>query len=224
MLTGEYRERFEELHLDGMVAKDGGDHVSAMALFDRAADLAYEHDDPLKRMHALTPGARARWTLGGYDEATERLEIAADIAAELDLPDEEGITISNIGRIAAVKTVHTVPAADQATALRATAVPEFREAYRMLKGHPHLYYRYANAQHGSVVTALAGERRLAARLVAEGLGVAFRKSAEPYDQVRTYAINQNRGGLAQLVAATVLIPFGNKTPLVAGLARRKLIR
>jgi tetratricopeptide (TPR) repeat protein len=222
MLEGESREQFEQLNTAGQLAKQAGDHESALAIFEKADQLAIAHDDNLKRMHALTPAARALWSLDRYDEATAKLEAASEIAAELDLTDEKGITISNIGRIAAVKTVHTIPIGRQKTVLRAEAVPRFREAYKTLKGHAHLYYRYANAQHGSVISAMAGERRLTGRLIAEGVRVAFRRSEEPYDQKRTYEINPR--GLVQLLAATALIPLGSRTPLLARYARNRLIR
>lgn len=222
MLTGEFSEQFEQLHAAGMAAKDADNHELALATFTQADALAADHDDPLKRMHALNPAARALWSMGRYDEASDTLHTAEGLAADLDLSDERGIIVSNLGRIAAVKTVQTVPVAQQAATLRTEAVPQFREALGILDGNPHLYYRYANAHHGSVIAALAGERKLSARLVIEGLSVAFRRSAEPYDQVRTYKVNWK--GLVQLAAATALIPFGNRTPVAAGLARSKLVR
>lgn len=222
MLIGEFREQFEQLHAAGQSAKEAGDHAEALVVFEEADQLAIKHNDNLKRMHALTPAARALWSMGRYDEASAKLEIASDIARELDLLDERGVTISNIGRIAAVKTVHTVPVEQQSETLAVEAVPKFKEAYNILKGHPHLYYRYANAQHGSVVSAVAGERRLAGKLVAEGARVAFKRSEEPYDQKLTYQINKR--GLLQLVTAAALIPFANRTPLLAKVVRSKLIR
>lgn len=59
MLTGEFRERFEELRAIGQATKDAGDHERALASFEEAEQLAMQHDDSLKRMHALTPAARA---------------------------------------------------------------------------------------------------------------------------------------------------------------------
>ena len=221
MLTGEFREQYNALHGSGMAAKDAGEHETALDAFVQADTLAGEHDDSLKRMHALNPAARALWSMERFDEAAAKLDTAASIAAELGLSDEQGITVSNIGRIAAVKTIHTVPVAQQPRVLKDEAVPKFREAFDTLRNHPHLYYRYANAQHGSVVSALAGERRMAGRLIAEGFRVAFRRSPEPYDQVRTYEIS--RKGFVQLLAATALVPFGNRTPVAAGIARRKLV-
>ncbi|HJQ09357.1 MAG TPA: tetratricopeptide repeat protein [Candidatus Saccharimonadales bacterium] len=222
MLSGDFRERFEELNTIGQAAKDAGDHERALATFEEAHRLATEHDDNLKCMHAITPAARALWSMGRYDDASVKLETASDIARELDLTDELGITISNIGRLATIKTVHTVPVEQQREILRAEAAPKFSEAYNILKDHPHLYYRYANAQHGSVVSAMAGERRLACKLVTEGFRVAFRRSEEPYDQRRTYQINKR--GLLQLAAATALIPFADRTPFFAKAVRNKLIR
>ena len=221
-LIGESLAQYETLHAGGMAAKEVADHETALAAFTQADGLARENDDPLKRLHALNPAARALWSMDRYDEATDKLEVASDIAEELDIPDERAIIVSNIGRIAAVKTIDTVEVSRQAATLRAESVPKFRDAHQALKGHPHLYYRYANAHHGSVISALAGERRLAAQLITEGFRVAFRRSEQPYDQVRTYEITKK--GLVQLVAATALIPFGNRTPVAARLARSRLVR
>jgi tetratricopeptide (TPR) repeat protein len=222
MLEGAAQKHFEELNTAGQSAKDAGNHEGALAAFDEADRVAGIHDDSLKRMHALTPAARALWSLGRYEEATGRLQTASDIAAELGLSDERGITFSNIGRIAAVKTLRTVPVQDQASTLKQEAAPKFRDAYELLKGHPHLYYRYANAQHGAVVAAMAGERKLANKLVIEGAKVAFQRSEQPYDHIRTYKISPK--GLVQLLAAAALIPFGRRTPVLAGFARSRLIR
>jgi len=224
MLVGEHLAEFERLNAEGMAAKDAASHEAALAAFTQADNLAQAHDDPLKRLHALNPAGRALWSMGHYDEATAKLETASDIAAELEKPDEQGIIVSNLGRIAAVKTINTVPVPRQAAVLRVESTPKFRDAYQILDGNPHLYYRYANAQHGSVVAALAGERRLAARLISDGLRTAFRRS-DPYDHARTYDISSStRRGLGQLIAATALIPFGNRTPVAARLARSRLVR
>jgi len=225
MLTGEFREQFEEFHTAGTAAKDADNHTLALEMFKPAIALAQEHDDPAKSLDAMQPAARALWSLGRYDEASEQLETAAGIARNLELTDEQGVIISNMGRIAAVKTIRTIPPAAQKETLRTAAVPKFSEAYDTLKDNPHLYYRYANAQHGSVVAALAGERWLATKLIAEGLRVAFQVSAEPYDQQRTYNIsNGTRRGRYQMLAAVALIPFGSHTPFLAKVARSKLVR
>lgn len=92
----------------------------------------------------------------------------------------------------------------------------------MLEKHPHRYYRYTNAGHGAVVAAMAGERREASALIAEGGRTALWKSLEPYDQKRTYKINPKQ--LIQLGAAALLLPFGNRTPKLAAFARAKLIK
>ncbi len=213
---------YERLNALGQQAKGIGDHEQALDLFNKAELLARTNNDPLKTIHALTPAARALWSLGLYDDATSKLRVAYEIAQREQYIDEQGITISNLGRIAAVEVVATVPINEQKTALKARAVPNFRQARSMLEHNPHLYYRYANAQHGSVIAALAGDRRLAAQLVFEGMRVAFRSSEEPYDTLPTYKINKL--GLLQMVAATLLIPLAEHTPLLAKMSRRKLIR
>ena len=220
MLSEEARLQFEILNEQGQSAKNRADHEAALVQFASMDALALEYNDPSKRIHALTPAARALWSMKRYDEATGRLETAASLAEELGLQDERAITISNMGRIAAVKTVDTVPLALQAASLRELAVPKFRQAYELLRNHPHLYYRYANAQHGSVVAALAGDRKLAAQLVLEGFAVAFRTSPEPYDQRPTYQISPD--GRKQMLAAIALIPLGQHTPKFADMARAEI--
>jgi hypothetical protein len=222
MLDGEARQQFEELHAAGMTAKDDDDHAGALMNFEQADELALANDDNRKRLDALQPGARALWSLGRFNEAGQKLETAAKIAQDLELIDEQAIIISNIGRLATVKTIRTIPIKQQAAVLKAEAVPKFDVASSLLKSHPHLYYRYANAQHGSVVAALANERIVAARLIKEGLSVAFRKSPEPYDQQRTYEIN--RDGLKEFLAATALLLFGDRTPVIAKRIRSGLAR
>jgi len=225
MLTGQDLSQFEKLHADGMAAKDADNHRGALELFETATEIALTHDDQQKGLDAMQPAARSLWSLGRYEAATDKLETASRVAEELELRDEQGVIISNMGRIASVRTVRTIPVAEQRKVLRAEATPRFREAYSILKNHPHLYYRYANAQHGSVISALAGERRLTTRLIAEGLCVALRASDEPYDQELTYKISSGtKRGVVQMLAATVLIPLGGRTPFLAKFARNKLVR
>jgi tetratricopeptide (TPR) repeat protein len=222
MLEGKHREQFERLSTTGQAAKNAGEHELALKSFEEADRLAIDYHDSLKRMHTLTPAARALWSLQRFTEASKKLEAASRVASELGLSDERAITISNIGRIASTEIISTILDARQTVALKAKAVPRFQEAYELLKGDPHLYYRYANAQHGSVVAAIVGDRRLASRLIVEGARVAFRRSEQPYDQKHTYKVNPR--GLVQLLSATALIPFGKKTPLLSRYAREKLIR
>jgi len=216
------RECFEQLHSDGLAASKAGNHEQALDSFERAGRVANAYEDRHKLIHAMTPAARALWSMGRYDEATEKLEHCATLAERLRLRDEQGITISNLGRIAAHRILHTEGVENTEAALRGEAVPRFAEAYEILKGHPHLYYRYANAQHGSIISAYAGERSLAATLIAEGLRVAPRVSAEPYDRVRTYTIN--RGGIVQMLTAALLLPAGGRTPVIANMSKARLIR
>jgi tetratricopeptide (TPR) repeat protein len=218
----EVRAQFEQHHAAGMAAKDRGSYVRALQHFENADLLAREHEDEHKRLDALNPIARAYWSLEYYDLAESTLNNAADIAQRLELVDEQAITISNIGRLLAVKTVKTIPVKDQPEELLNQAVYRFGQAYEMLRDHPHLYFRYANASHGSVVSALAGARSLARELISEGLSVAHKVSPEPYDQRTPAEISP--GGLKQLKAARFLIPLGNSTPILAAKARQELVR
>jgi len=222
MLQGESREQFDKLHATGMALKDANKHDQALAVFERADQLAIDNNDEPKRLDALQPAARALWSMGQFDDAIDKLNTASEIAANLDLTDEQGIIVSNLGRLATNKIVSNTPVQEQAAALKTQAMPKFAEAYHILMDHPHLYYRYANAQHGSVVSALANERRTAVLLVVDGIRVAYRKSEAPYDQRPTYELN--RRGLIQFAAATALIPLGSRTPLLAKWSRHRLIR
>jgi len=192
-----FTPQYDALQAAGMAAKDAGDHEQALRSFEMADELAAYHGDDLRRLRAINPRARALWSLERYDEAIEQLETANDLATELNIQDERGIIISNMGRIAAVKTINHVPVKEQRNTLYYDAVIRFSDAAEVLKDNPHLYYRYANALHGSVVAAIAGNRKVARQLVLEGFRVAFRKSQEPYvpsiwrqGQVRTCSISR----------------------------------
>lgn len=213
---------FEELHARGMQAKNTGDHNEALRYFQLADNLASRTGDKRKRLDALNPAARALWSLGHYEEATDKLEKALHIATQLELKDEQGIAVSNLGRLAAVKIVKTVPVEEQAGALSAKAIPIFFDAYTLLENHPHLYFRYANATHGSVVAALGGEKQIARTLINDGLRVSRLSSPEPYDQKTPAEISPN--GLKQLRAARFLLLMGNQTPILAKKARENYVR
>jgi hypothetical protein len=242
------RTRFQDLHASGMAAKNAGEHGVAFYYFQSADDLARQTGDENLRLNALNPMARALWSMDACEEAQETLDEAQDIAERLGLVDERAIAISNMGRMAARKTVRrvpvrqrlgafkdrtlgrtaifetgkTVPVRRQAAELRRVATPRFEEAYELLRGHDHLYFRYANATHGSIVAALAGERALAETLIDEGQTVSNEVSPEPYDMLTPAQISPD--GLKLLKAARYLIPLGNRTPGLAFYARRRLIR
>lgn len=220
-MPGNISDRFEELHADGMNAKSQGNHADALVYFERADYLAQEHEDERKRLDALNPAARALWTLGNYREAHQRLMLARQIASKLELIDEEAIARSNLGRLAAIQVVNNYPLSLHPKYLTKTALLEFKNAYNLLENHPHLYYRYANATHGSVASALAGNRDFTRQLIAEGLAVAHQISPEPYDQRPPAEISPK--GLKQLRAARYLIAMGSWTPVLAAKARRDYI-
>lgn len=221
-MTPEARQQFEELHTQGLQAQKAGNPQAALDRFLSADELAKTADDERKRLDALNPAAHAMWLMGDYDTALGVLTGAERIAERLQLIDEQAIAVSNMGRLAAVRTVNLSPVPKQAEELRREAVPRFARARQMLAGHGHFYFRYANAQHGSVAAALAGERREAVRLLKDGLSVAFRKSPEPYDQKRTYRIS--RRGLGQMATAAGLLPLGGRTPKLAEMARSRHVR
>lgn len=224
MLQGQARLQFEDLHSSGMRAKDKGDHTEALELFAEAGQLARQHHDDPKLLDALQPEARAFWSLERYDEATQTLEQARQLAFTLELPEQLGIVYSNLGRLAATRVIHTTDLSptEQIQALQQDAIPHFRRAYTILRDTDHLYFRYANAQHGAVIAALTCQRRFTRQLLIEGMRVAFRQPSDPHELRRPYRVNPY--GLVDFIGATMLLPFGNQTPVVAAVARKKLIR
>ncbi len=225
MLTGEFLEEFDVLCAKGMMAEQQDNYATALDVFETAAQLALGHDDRARSLDAIEPAAQALWSMGRYDEAADKLESAAKIAERLGLEDRAGLILSNMGRIAAVKTVNIFAVESQEAMLLAEATPRFREAYDILKEHPDLSCRYANARHGSLIAALAGDRQLALKLLAEGLRTALQVPEPPYDDRRTVMIGPDAGrGLAQMLVTTILLPMGNHTPALAKLARDKLVR
>lgn len=200
------RQRFNNLHAKGMKLRDRYPRP-ALTAFQLADETAADAGDERMRLNALNPMARALWHLGRYDEAAERLKEAKSIAEKLTLIDESAIAVSNLGRLAAVQVVETVAVEDQGQQFRIRSVPHFAEARKMLSNHPHYYFRYANAQHGAGVAALAGVRQEAANLIADGMSVAFSVSPQPYDQVKTSDINPR--GLEQMATALAYLAHGD---------------
>ncbi|HSW79877.1 MAG TPA: hypothetical protein VLG47_03810 [Candidatus Saccharimonadales bacterium] len=234
MLTGENLERFEALHTAGMAAKNAANAAATDELamqsnavaresFQAANLLALQHQDWQRQIDALQPWARASWALGDYDDAELQLTSAYELAKLRNLNDEMGMVESNRHRLAAIRIIREVqPVRRQISQLRADAVPRITVASLRLMGSPHYYYRFANAEHGSVTAALANERIISWHLIIEGLSVAFRKSPEPYDQVATRKLSSR--GLKGLAAAALLIPLGGYTPFLAKRARRAIAK
>jgi hypothetical protein len=194
---------FKELHSGGLQASKRGNVRAARELFEMADELAVMHKDDRARLDALNPLARALWSINDFYGATDKLVTATEIASELNLPDEEAIAISNLGRMAAVRVVRLYPVDDITEALADEAVPRFTLAREKLEGHAHYYYRYANACHGAPIAAIAGNETEASNLIAEGTHVARRRSPEPYDQVVTHTINPY--GLHQIALASMYL-------------------
>jgi tetratricopeptide (TPR) repeat protein len=192
-MNAETASQFDRLHAAGLNANKDGEYDIAAKIFELADDLASEHNDPRKRLDALNPWAKALWSQDDYDQAIDRLELAAEIANDLDLTDEAAIAVSNIGRVAAVRVVRLLPVELVAEALHEESLP-------------HFYYRYANAHHGAPIAAVAEGEDEAMKLIAEGAAVARKVSPEPYDQVPTYTINPN--GLNQLALAIMYLEHG----------------
>lgn len=221
-MSPQERWDFENLHALGLEAQKDGRSPDALDYFIRADEIARNAGDERKRLDTLNPAAKAMWLMGDYDGAQGMLAGASILAERLGLLDESAIAISNIGRVAAVRIVRLVPVPRQAEQLSGEAVPHFARAREMLAGHDHYYFRYSNAQHGSLAAALAGEWTEVRRLLRDGLGVAFRRSPEPYDRAITYKINPR--GLGQMAVAAGLLFTGNKESGLTEAARASLLR
>ena len=217
----EAQVKYDALHADGLAANAAGKFGIGADRFEEAHELAFEYDEQRKRLDALNPWAKSLWSSGDYFHATGRLKKATEIAQHNSWTDEVAIADSNMGRLVAVRTLHENTFARVPGLLQEKSVPHFASAYGRLRNNAHLYYRFANAQHGVGVAALAGERQLAGVLLRDGLRVAPRRSPEPYDQERTYELNPK--GLAQMVLGATIIPLGRRTPGAEQLAHQ-LIR
>lgn len=209
MMGPEQLQQYEQMNDRGQAANRAGHFDIGYGNFTAMAAMAEMHHDPKKMLDALNPAARSLWGMGRYDEAMAQLRFATIIADENNLFDEHAIARSNMGRIEAVRAVRTLPYAEVPAALRSRALAKFEDAYDTLIGHPHLYYRYANAHHGSAVAAYAGERRIAARFITEGMSVAFRPSSREFGHEIPSRVN-NRG-LGQMALAGVVAVRGNYT-------------
>lgn len=215
-----YRSHYDYLHTQGMAAKSDGLHEEAYGFFVRAGSLALEQDNLLDWVHAETPAARALWSIERFNEARAKLDGVLFRVQANEIKEEIAITKANLSRLIAVQAIRENPSKDHKQILKEEALPLLKDAFIAMSNHPHLYYRYAIAHHGSVLAALAGDRRLARDLIRDGFRVALRRSP-PFDECRTYEITP--GGLIQLVGAMALVPLGSRTPFT-GLAKSKLIR
>jgi tetratricopeptide (TPR) repeat protein len=216
------RKEFDRLIDLGLKAQNSGKAEQALKFFDGADTIARHHNDRKRRLSVLNPTAQVLWSLGQYEKAKQKLALAAKIASDLALMDELAIAFSNHGRLNAVKIIKETPTSKQAKALHKDALPYFMKAYRMLEGHDHLYFRYANASYGALVAALAQEYSKAAMLSAEGLTIAFKKSRK-YDREITHKLSSS--GLEYFAAASDLMKLGAKNPVSRELkAQEKIAR
>jgi tetratricopeptide (TPR) repeat protein len=205
------RQEFQKLHSAGLRALNGGKYSVGLKCFEEADVLAsHNNNDRRRRLDALNPLAHSLWALGEYKKAEQKLALAAKIASDLGLRDELAIVFSNFGRLESVKVIKKTPVSKQAQALRRKALPYFMKSYRMLDGHSHLYFRYSNAKYGAVVAVLAQDYKKSANLVAEGLGVAFKKGSK-FDMEVTYKTSPS--GLEYFAVSAGLIKLGAQNPL-----------
>jgi tetratricopeptide (TPR) repeat protein len=204
------RQEFQKLHAGGMKAMKNDRYHAALEFFTDADVLAsHSNNDRRRRLDALNPLAHSLWTLGEFEKASQKLVLATKIASDLGLRDELAIAFSNLGRLDAVKIVKKTSVSKQPKELRKKALPYFIKSQRMLNGHEHLYFRYANAQYGAVVAALAQDYKKASRFIAEGMDVAFKKTRK-YDKDLTYAVNPS--GLEYFAVAAELVKLGAQNP------------
>lgn len=219
-VEGERLEQYQGLHAAALQAIGSGDYTAGEQQARAAFAIAKEEEDPVKMANALGPAARALWLRDQYIAASCLLSIAHEVTA--DGPIDEHAAIATLtGRLATWRIVRTMPVAAHAAALRETALPYFERAAVDLAGHGHLYYRYANSSHGSIVAALADMRWIRDKLIAEGRQVAHQVSPLPYDQRTPAEISPT--GLKQLWFAEHCLPRGGRTPVFASVARRWMV-
>jgi len=160
-------------------AKDNNDHERALDIY--LTKRRYWLMNIMMNKKGLMPCNRPPELYGSlnrYEEAATKLETTIGIAINLNWLMSRFI-ISNLGRLAAVEIIHNVEAKHQIQALEERSLPKFKQAYKILKGHPHYFYPFTNAEHGSIVAALVGDRKFAAALVIEGMSLALRRSPNP---------------------------------------------
>lgn len=220
MLEKQNLRKFNRLRTRAEAAANNNDYPLALEKLEEADDLAVAHDDDPRRLQALTPSAQILWQTGQYDEASEKLDIISKVAEPLGR-DEEAINVSHLGRLVTNKIVRTAPANRQPRLLTMEALPRFESSYLALRVKPNFYYRYENAQHGSLAAALGNDRSLAAILILDGLESAFRRPEEGKERKLPFEVDP--GGLVRLAGAAALLPLGNHTPLLARFARSKLV-
>jgi tetratricopeptide (TPR) repeat protein len=184
---------------------------AALEYLEDADTLARQYNDRQKRLDTLNPLAKLYWQRGNYDKAKQKLTLAARIAGDLGLRDEMAIVLSNHGRLTAAQIIKKTAISKQAKELHKKALPYFMRAYKMLEDHDHLYFRYANAKHASLIAALAQDYAKASQLMIEGYSVAFKKSRK-YDKKITHKINPS--GLEYFTATAKLIELGAQNPLL----------
>jgi hypothetical protein len=203
------KKEFTKLHASGMRALKIGKTEAALKFFEDADTLARHCNDRRKRLEVINPVAHCLWTLGEFDKARKKLALSVKIATELAILDELAIAYSNFGRLESVRVVKELSVTKQAKELNKTSLPYFTKVQKMLVGNDHLYFRYSNAAHGSLVAALAQDYNKSAKLTSEGLNVAFKKSTK-YSRETTYKIKP--AGLEYFATAAKLIELGAKNP------------
>jgi hypothetical protein len=221
MLERNNLKKFNGFRNRAEIAAGKHDYSSALEKFEKADTLAVAHDDDPRRLQTLTPSAQILWRAGQYDKAAEKLDIASKIVGSMG-KDEQAMNISNLGRLITNRIIQTAPANRHPWLLNREALPRFEGSYLILRPHPNFYYRYENAQHGSLAAALGNDRGLAAILILEGLETAFR-IPEKDSETKKPPFVLSPGGLIRLAGATALLPLGNHTPLLARFARSKLV-
>jgi len=211
------RQEFALFQKTGFSLNASGDFGPAYDAFRKAHDIALELGDEQAQVDVLNPMAKSLWSMHDFVTAHEVLTQAEEIGERNGWRDEVGIAHSNMGRAAAVRCLSGGHNGNVVTALQDYSVGYFEQALAELRGHEHYHHRFANARHGSVVAALAGQRGLAGALITEGLRVAL-PAGETYDPGKRQ-IREQSSGMAQLALAAALIPLGNHTPVLAGIGQ-----
>jgi hypothetical protein len=205
----------EETHQAGVAAEMRGDFPFADDLFAEALTNAKAagHDVHAGRIHR--DWAQRYWRDGQLSVARVHLDSSYGLiepyANNRNVLDELGITVSVLGRLAAVTALHLMEDREQPEAWRSTSLPHFREAQSLLKGG-NSYYRYSNGGHGAIVSAFANAYGRWSSHAAEASGAV---ASQPH------VILKNPRVAAGLTASGLALP---PVPFVRKKLKSKLIR
>jgi tetratricopeptide (TPR) repeat protein len=216
-MSGEIKERFEELRAGGIRAKNEENHIAAAELFSMADAIAQEHDDQRQRLDALNPLALALVRIDRLDEALDALVDAEEIANGLKLEDQQAMVATNLGRLYAIYARVSVEAVQLPHTLKETAVPHlvtaldlFQDHIARTRGEGHNYFPYQAAKHGSIIAAVAEDYQMTRGWLALGYSLADMRSSAEHGREKPIEIDPQ--ALGHFAVAAQVVNLGTKNP------------